>query len=392
MSQVIDQSIRFRGLQRPLLLTGVIGIALCIIGAFFNIQQFFRSYLLAYIFWTGIALGCLGILMIQYLTGGAWGLIIRRTLESASLTLPLMLVLFVPLLFGMHSLYIWTRPEAVASDALLQHKQGYLNVPFFIIRAAIYFILWIAAAYLLNRWSIAQDRTGEPGFSLKLQRLSGPGLFLLAITLSLAMIDWVMSLEPRWYSTIYGVIFMAGEGLAAFAFATVVAILLAGHQPLSETIRQKHLHDLGNLLLTFVMLWAYCSFAQFLLIWSGNLREEVPWYSRRLHGGWGITGFILIVFHFFLPFLLLLFREVKRYRVPLAIIAVVVLGMRFVDLIWLIVPAFHPANFVMHWMDFLAAIGIGGLWLSVFVWRLKQTPLLPIHDPYLEEMFDDEDE
>lgn len=390
MSQVIDRPLPLRRWQMPLLIAGIIALALCAVGAFFNSNQFFRSYLLAYVFWLGLAIGCLGILMMQYLTGGAWGLLLRRTLESASLTLPLMLVLFVPLLFGLHSLYIWTRPDAVAAEPLLMHKHPYLNIPFFLIRAAIYFIIWIGAAYFMNRWSLRQDKTGEARFAVKLQRLSGPGLCLLAITLTLAMIDWVMSLEPQWYSTIYGVIFLAGEGLAAFAFTIAVVMLFARYKPLADMITEKRLNDLGNLLLTFVMLWAYCSFAQFLLIWSGNLREEILWYLRRLHGGWGWIGVALIVLHFFLPFFLLLFRDTKAHRRMLALVAVLIFVMRFVDVLWLIEPAFHPAHFSIHWMDFLATIGIGGLWLSMFVWRLKQKPLLPLHDPYAEETLNHE--
>ncbi len=391
MSEYADKTPRdLARFQIPLLAVGIFGLILCLIGAIFSPAQFFRSYLLGYMFWAGLALGSLGILMMQHLTGGAWGLIIRRALESATTTIPLMVILFVPLLFGLRSLYIWTQPEVMASDPLLENKSGYLNIPFFLGRAAIYFAVWVVTAYLLNRWSLEQDETGEPRFALLMQRLSGPGLFVLAVTLSLALIDWIMSLEPRWYSTIYALIFIAGEGLAAFAFSIGVVILLADREPFARVIKEKHLNDLGNLMLAFVMLWAYCSFAQFLLIWTGNLREEVGWYLPRIGGGWKYVAAALILFHFFLPFYMLLSRKIKRDTRKLAIVVVVIILMRFVDLVWLIEPAFYPQNLSLHWMDFIATIGIGGIWLAVFLRQLNGRPLLPLNDPYAEKAFEDE--
>ncbi|MGI8654911.1 MAG: hypothetical protein ACR2LC_06805 [Pyrinomonadaceae bacterium] len=397
MSEVIKQTApEFGRLQGYALIAGISGLALCGVGWFVNAEQFFRSYLVAFVFWTGLALGCLGILMLQYLTGGAWGIIIRRALEAATGTLPLMALLFVPLIFGIHHLYIWSHPADFVADEVLHkillHKQPYLNTPFFIARACLYFILWAGTGFLLNRWSLERDRTNDARFTLRLQALSGPGLFVLALTLTFAMIDWVMSLEPRWYSTIYGVTFIAGETLAGFAFIIAIFILLARYKPLADVLRPRHYRDLGNLLLAFVMLWAYCAFSQFLLIWSGNLREETPWYLRRTAGVWGWVSIALIALHFFLPFFLLLSGDVKRNARRLAIVAGVVILMRFVDVIWLVEPAFPQTHWTLHWMDFVAMLGTGGVWLWLFFQRLKGRPLLPVNDPYMREALSDEPE
>ena len=267
MSQLIESkdaypAVEFNRYARWFFIVGLIAVALSVLGALLNPQQFFQSYLFAYVFWIGLVIGCLAVLMMQYLTGGAWGIILRRVLESATGTLPLMVLLFVPLLFGVHRLYLWTHSEVVSADPLLRQKHSFLNVPFFLIRAVVYFACWILFAFLLNRWSREQDRTSEPRLAWWLEHISGPGLFVLAITLSLAMIDWVMSIEPRWYSTIYAVIYMTGDVLAALAFGIAVILLLHRSAPFVYVLRRKHWRDLGNMLLAFVMLWAYCAFSQ----------------------------------------------------------------------------------------------------------------------------------
>ena len=269
--------------QKRSLLVGIVGLALCGAGMLFNREEFFRSYLLAYLFWIGIALGCLAIVMLHHLSGGAWGIVIRRLLESATRTLPLMALLFLPIVFGLSHLYEWARPEALG-DKILRHKSLYLNVPFFLARAALYFAAWIAVVYFLNKWSLKQDQTAAPSLSRQLELLSGPGLVIYGATMTFASIDWVMSLEAHWFSTIYGLSFMVGQVLGAFAFVIAAAILLSSRKPLSEVISSEHLHDLGKLLLAFVMLWAYLAFSQFLIMYSGNLPEEIPWYMRRQQG------------------------------------------------------------------------------------------------------------
>ena len=374
---------RLDRIQHRSLIAGGVGLGLCLGGAFLSPEQFFRSYLVAYLFWTGIALGSFAIVMLHHLTGGGWGFVIRRLLEAGTRTLPLMAVLFVPLLFGLPDLYVWARPAEVASDPILQHKSLYLNIPFFLIRTAGYFAIWIGVTYFLNKWSVEQDRTAEPLLTRRLQVLSGPGLVLYGLTATFASIDWAMSLEPHWLSTIYGVMFIVGQVLATLALMIPMALLLADREPLSNVVSPAYLVDLGNFLLAFVMLWAYMAFSQYIVIWSGNLPEEIPWYLHRTTGGWQWIALFLIIFHFAVPFLLLLSRVTKRSVQMLSAVAAALIVARFVDLFWLVVPAFHHTGVHIHWMDLVAPIGIGGIWMWFFIWQVKARSLLPLYDPRL---------
>ncbi len=371
--------------QRQSLTVGGVALLLCVVGAFFNAEQFFRSYLVAYLFWISIPLGSFAVLMLHHLVGGAWGFVIRRLLEAATRTIWLMLILFLPILVGLTSLYEWTHAETVAADELLQHKESYLNIPFFLARAVIYFGLWLVGMYFLNKWSTEQDRTHDAGLTRRLQVLSGPGLLLWGATITFMSIDWVMSLEPAWYSAIFGMLFMVGQGLTTLAFMIVALSRLWNQPPLLGVVTRSHFHDLGSLMLTFVMLWAYVGFSQFLIIWSGNLPEEIPWYLHRTHGGWQQVGASLMIFHFALPFLLLLSRTTKGSIVILSTLAATMLLMRWVDVFWLVMPTFQPAQLQLHWLDPVAVIGVGGLWVGTFGWQLKREPLLPLYDPRLEE-------
>lgn len=364
---------------------GVVGLALCAVGWFLSADQFFRAYLFAYVFWLGMGLGCVALVMVHYLVGGKWGFLIRRVLEAGAMTLPVMAALFVPLLLGMRSLYTWTNREVVAESAVLQSKTAYLNVPFFIARAVIYFAIWIVLALLLRRWSLEQDRTADPDLTRRLRLISKAGLVLYVLSITFASVDWVMSLEPEWYSTIYGMIFITGQGLEALALAIAVTILLADRTPLAQFVNAARLRDLGNLLLTFVMLWAYVAFSQFIIIWSGNLPEEVIWYVHRTTGGWQWIGLFLILFQFFLPFFLLLFRFNKRSPRVLASIAVGIMLVYLVNVFWLVLPAFRQTGLSISWLDVVAPIAIGGIWLGVFLWYLQGKPLLPLHDPRMAE-------
>jgi len=329
-------------------------------------------------------------LMVQFLSGGDWGLVIRRPMEAATRTLPLLALLFVPLLFGLHSLYSWTDPVKVHESPVLQQKQAYLNIPFFYARIAFYFAVWLLLAYLLNKWSREQDTAQDPSMpSLilrRLQVLSGPGLLLYGLTVTFAGIDLVMSLEPEWFSTIFGMLIMAGQGLAALSVMIIVLLWLSRHAPLKGIITPKHFQDLGKLLLTFVMLWAYFSFSQLLIIWEGDLPNEIPWYLRRLNGEFRSIGIALVVFHFAFPFMLLLSRDLKRHARTLAIVAAVVVVMRFVDLFWLVAPEFSLGRLGLSWLYFVTPIALGGVWVAYFLWQLGQRPLLAVQDPYMEAM------
>jgi hypothetical protein len=364
------------------LLFGGPALALAVVGAFIDTQQFFRSYLIGWTFWAGIALGSMAILMIHHVAGGAWGAVIRRPLESAVRTIPLLAVLFIPIFVGVHELYEWAHPGATAHDPILAAKAMYLNVPFFRARAIFYFACWIAVAYFLGRWSIEQDRDATSDAGRKLQFLSQGGLLVYGLTVSFAAVDWLMSLEPHWFSTVYGLLVMGGQGLAAFAFAIPITAALA-RNPGQRIIGPSQLRDLGSFLLAFVMIWAYLSLSQLLIIWSANLPEEISWYLHRSEGGWRTVGYGLVVFHFAVPFVVLLSRGVKQRAPVLARVAIALLAMRFVELFWLIAPSWETHGFALHWLDVVAPIGIGGIWLWFFVHQLARHPVLPIGDPAL---------
>jgi hypothetical protein len=373
--------------QRGALIAGAAGLLVCVVGAFLDTAGFFRSWLVAFNLVLGVAVGSLVVVMLQYLTGGTWGFVLRRPLEAATRTLPLVAVLFVPLAFGLGYLYLWADPDKVAEDPDLQHKADYLNVWFFLVRAAVYFAVWNLLMLLLNRWSRRQDTARDPGITRRCETLSAPGLMLYVVTITFASIDWVMSLEPHWYSTIYGAMFGMGQVLSGFAFGVAMLMLLSPRPPLDRPDVQRAMNDLGSLLLAFVMVWAYLSFCQFLLIWSGNLPEEVPWYMARLEGPWKLVALALLLFQFALPFVVLLSRDMKRDRRALAAVALLVVGMRAVELLWLIVPAFghggegHEVSVLGAVLYPAAIVGVGGLWLGVYLAQVRRWPLLPEYNP-----------
>ena len=374
-----------RGFQRKLLMAGGIGAVVCLLGLVLNPAQFFRSYLTTYLLLLAIALGSLALAMVHQVSGGAWGVVIRRILGAATRTLPLLTLLFIPIVVGMRYLYPWTDAAAVAQDAVLQWKQPYLNVPFFLVRAAIYFGAWNAIVFLLNKWSLQQDETGDPLMAMRMQKLAAAGLLAYGLTITFASFDWVMSIEPHWFSTIFGVLMMGGQGLAAMAFAIIALTWLSRRPPLSELVTPNHFHDLGNLMLAFTMLWAYFGFSQYLIIWSGNLPEEAEWYLHRSAHGWQFVALALVAFHFAVPFMLLLLRVTKRRGETLAKVAALILLMRYVDLFWLIHPAFHPSGLHVYWLDVLLPVSMSALWLGVFVYHLRGRALLPLHDPEFDE-------
>jgi hypothetical protein len=366
------------------LAAGIAGLALCGIGAISGRAQFFHSYLLAYVFWLGIGLGSLAVLMLYHLVGGKWGFLIRRVLEASTATLPLLLVLFVPIAFGLKDLYPWTHADVVRADPQLVAKSGYLNVPFFLGRVAVYFAIWIGMARLLNRWSIRQDETGETSLALRMQSLSAPGLVVYAATTLFASVDWIMSLTPLWWSTIYGMIFMVGQGLSTIAFAIVLVRGLSSEPEIAEALEPGVHRDHGNLLFMFIILTAYMAFSQLIIVWSGNLTDEITWYMPRLRTSWGYVSSTLLLLYFAAPFALLLSRRVKYNLKFLSTIAGGILLLRVLELVWLIEPAFHPAALFLSWMDLAAPVGLGGVWLWYFFGRLESRPLLPLHDPRME--------
>ncbi|HYE14628.1 MAG TPA: hypothetical protein VD968_09330 [Pyrinomonadaceae bacterium] len=381
------------------------GAVLLVLGAALSFVMggpvhFFRAYLVGFFFVTGVSVGSLAWLMLGHMSGGAWALTSRRLFEAATRVLPLCAVMFLPVVVSLfvhdhgHALYEWTDHALVERDPALRHKSAYLNIPFFIIRGVLYFAVWIGLAYLMSRWSAEQDTTGDPRIRRKMQDMGGPGILLFGLTATFASMDWGMSLEPHWFSTIYGLIVMAGWGLSALALTITVASFLVKHEPMAHAYQPLHFHDWGKLLLAMVMLYAYFSFSQFLIIWAGNLPEETPFYLRRLRGGWQYVGLALILFHFALPFVLLLSRGLKRTPGMLRQVAVLMLFMRAVDLVFLFAPSAHQgaeshftaADIFRHGLPMLLmAAGLGGLWLWYYFGQLASRPLLPVGAPDLDK-------
>ena len=371
------------------LVIGLLGVIGAIVAAVAGAGDFFESYLFAFLFWLGLSLGSFVLLIVQHMAGGSWGAMIQRPLEAGSNMLLLMAVLFVPLLFGMGSLYIWTDAAFVDAHPIVQAKAGYLNVPFFIARAVAYFAVWIGGALLFLRGSARQDedaaRAGRIGYGLK--RSSGLWIILYVLTMTFAMTDWGMSLTPEWFSGMYPVIFMIGQAISATAFVIGVVVLLATFVPeVNELLTAKRLQDLGNFLMAFIMFWAYVSVSQLMIIWSQNTIETNPYYVLRLNTGWSWAMAFLLLFGFFAPFGILFSRWVKRKRAALVAVAVWAIVVRLVDLFVIVVPAFGREGFPLQLTDVLLWAGLGGLWLAGFAWALARRPLLPLHDPRLAKV------
>ncbi len=377
-------------LQQRALIVGLVGLAAGILGAFSDRDQFFQSWLVGFLFCVGLTIGPLGLLMIHHLSGGQWGLVARRVFEAASRNVPLVVLFFIPVLFAMPTLFMWARPEAIAGDRILLAKEPYLNVRFFIARAVVYFAFWTVCSWLLTKWSAAQDR-GEESIDaagmVRFRKLSAPALLFLVISITFASTDWVMSLDPHWYSTIFGLLTTAGYGLSALALTVAVLAAVGPSGALAGHLAPRHFHDLGKLMLAFTMLWAYLAFSQFLIIWSGNLPEEIPWYIERIRGRWGLIALALVLGHFVLPFLLLLSRDLKRNSRWLARVAIFIICMRLLEVIWLVAPVFERHGFPIHWMDIAVPAGLVGVWLFLFARHLRSHPLMPLNDPYLKDAF-----
>lgn len=383
-------------IQRRSLIIGGVATLVALFVAFTNPTVFFRGYLLNYMLWLGISLGSMAIVMVRHMTGGGWGTVIRRILGASMRTMPLLIILFIPFaLFGVRRLYPWAVPvESIVDPAIREHLQkhsfvlrDYLNYRGFVIRAVIYFAVWFLLQYLLSRFSFEHDRPPFADRSARFKMVSAPGIILYAITISFAAIDWVMSIDPSWISTIYGLIFVAGQLISALAFAIVIERILYNYKPMSELLQPSFVHDHGKFLLTFIMVWAYFSFSQWLIIWAGNLPEEITWYMRRLHGGWQYVGAFLVVFHFFVPFFILLSRPFKRDIKQLAWVASWMLIMRYIDLIWHIEASFSE-RFSVTLADVAIPFAMGGIWIAYFCHNLGSRPLVPAYDATAQDVLE----
>ncbi len=368
---------------------GLLGLALTIAGYFMSSpQQFFRSYLVGFWLWLGAGAGCLLLLMTQYLTGGAWGVMIRKPLEAGAKTLYLFVLGFIPLLLGHESIYYWTTPEG-QSDKVIRAKELYLNVPFLWGRWVIYSVFLAGVTYVLVKWSQREAETKSMDFSSKLEKLSAPGIPLFFLLMTFCAVDYLMVLEPHWYSTVYGFMIVIGWCLTAMALVVATLAVLSRFEPFNHALTKKHLHDLGKLLLALTMLWAYLQFSQLLITWSGNLPEEIIWYIKRWNGGWGWVGLILLFGHFAFPFLLLLSQSIKKNSRTIAMVSIYIVLVHAVDVFSLVEPNFAKSiediHFSMSVLDVLAPIGFGGLWLAMFFRNLQAGSLLPLGAPDLQK-------
>ncbi len=371
--------------QRMFLLAGAAGLVVSAVGYTMNAEQFFTSYLMAYMLVLGLTLGALAFAMVHQLSGGAWGVVSRQSLGAASRVMPFLTLLFIPIVIGMPHLYEWTHTDVVNADPILRNKAAYLNTNFFLARAAFYFVVWNALVFLMNKWSKEQDETGDPAISLRMQRLSAGGILLHVICMTFASFDWMMSRDPHWFSTIYGVLVIVGQGLSTLAFQIIILTWLARRKPMSEALTTTYLHDLANLMFGFTVLWAYMSFSQYLIIWSGNLPEEILWYLHREQPGWVPLAIVLVIFHFAAPFFLLLMRGIKRNPNLVRKVAMLIIFARLLDLFWLIAPETHHEGLSISWMDAVVPASMLALWVGLYMMQLRQRPLLPVHDPQFEE-------
>ncbi|HEX6163450.1 MAG TPA: hypothetical protein VFZ31_08795 [Vicinamibacterales bacterium] len=374
------------GMRQFGMIAGVLGVVLAVAGFFMSgADRFYQAYLIAYTFWMGVILGSMALLMVQHLSGGVWGIILRRPFEAAVRTLPIMTVFFLPIVLGMHSLYEWTHEGITETDPLIASKALYLNTPFFLIRQAIFFAIWNVMGYLLTKWSAEHDRTGDPALLDKLSKLSGAGLVIYGLTLTFAMVDWTMSVNPHWFSTIWGMLYAGGQGLSAFAFGICVLVLLSQTAPLNRVLTSHHFHDLGKFLFAFLMLWAYLSFSQFLIIWSANIPEEIPHYLDRWENSYRYLSMFIVVGHFMIPYALLLSRDLKRNMGKLRLIATWILVARVADYYWHVVPELRKGAFTPDLLDVALPLALGGIFISLFVSNLGGRSLLPVNDPHLEK-------
>ncbi len=363
----------------------VLGAAGCAILGFANPQQFFFSWLVSFLFFLSLALGALFFVLIQYAAQGGWGTVLRRIGETTFATLPVMAALFLPLLLGLRDLYSWSAPGAAEHDALLRWKAPFLNVPFFLIRAALYFACWSFIALFYYRVSRRQDATGDPALYGRLRRLAGPAIIVLGITQTFASIDWIMSLTPHWYSTMFGVYFFAGSFVGFIALLSVAAAAMRRAGLLDTVISPEHLHDVGKLLFAFTAFWAYIAFSQFFLIWYANLPEETIWYKARLEGSWKTVSILLMAGHFGVPFFYLMGRAVKRRGWTLAVGGAWLLAMHFLDLYWQVMPTLHRDGVRPSALDAAALLAIGGCFVAAASWLMQRQALVPLRDPRLAE-------
>lgn len=362
---------------------GALGVLLCVAAFFWNRAEFYQSYLFAFLYWGGFSIGGLGILVLNHTVGGRWGVTARRFLEAAMRTLPLMLLLFIILLFGLNQIYPWMHISSLPEPArgIVYHKRGYLNVPFFIVRTLIYFAVWLFWGLRLYRMSDRQDATGDPSLRERMRRFSAPGCLIVTLTATFAYIDWILSADAVFFSTIYGAMILFGDVLQTFALVILVMILASRRDRFGGRVNPVVLHDLGNMMFTFTIFWTYLSVSQLIIVWPADLPQEIQWYQARVRGGWTVIAAMISLVMFAIPFLAMLSQARKRNPIRLMRVAIWILAARIVDMFWIVEPTFRTHGFAIYWTDFAAFIAIGGIWIYVFLGQLRRRPLLPLRDP-----------
>ena len=367
---------------------GVVGFAgsyMVASGSEGGMDYLLQTYLVSFAFFLSLSLGALFFVILQHLTRAGWSVVVRRIAEVLAGNVWLMLVLVVPIVLGIEHLYHWAHIGVAEHDPLIAGKTGFLNSSFFITRLAIYFSIWSILAWFFHRTSKAQDTNADPALTRRMEVVAAPGMVLFALSLNFAAFDLLMSLDPHWFSTIYGVYYFSASVLLFFAVMPKILIWLQMQGLLKNAVTIEHYHDIGKFMFAFTVFWAYIAFSQYMLIWYGNIPEETEWFLKRQTGGWTAISLTLLFGHFILPFLMLMSRHVKRRPVPLAIIGVFVAVMCWVDMYWLVIPEFSPGVARFGLLDILVYLGMAGLYSAVFVWRLGRASLIPEGDPRLQE-------
>lgn len=385
LAEEVRPPARFQSFAPRALGLGVAALSVSILWGQSHAAQLWHSYLVAFVFHVTLALGALFFVLVQFVSRAGWSVGVRRLAEHAMGTLPVMALLGVPLAFGLSEVYPWASPETVAADPLLQEKAVYLNPAFFLVRGGIFLGGWALLGWWFRRTSLRQDATGDDSITRKLQAASPAGLIFFGLSITFAAFDWIMSLDPHWYSTIFGVYLFSGAVVGGFALIILLGLAVKREGAMTRAMSEEHFHDLGKLLFGFVAFWAYIAFSQFMLIWYANIPEETVWYAHRLAHGWSMLTVSLAVGHFVLPFFFLLPRDVKRRPGTLFVAGAWLLLMHFVDIYWLVMPSLHPEGPMPHLLDLLTLLGMGGVFWGSLCFLMRRTALVPLGDPRLQE-------
>jgi len=364
---------------------GALGLLLCCAAFFYNREEFFQSYSFAFLYWGGFSIGGLGVLLMHHTVGGKWGVTIRRLLEAQMRTIPLIAVLIIPILFGLRFLYPWANHDVVMQTPVLQHKAPYLNTPFFIGRVVLYFAIFLFWGFRVNRMADRQDETGDPTLRERMRAFSAPGILIFTIVGTFAYIDWILSADVQFFSTVYGAMILIGDILQAIAMSIIVLVLASRENRFGGRVNAPILHDLGNMMFAFVIFWAYLSASQLIIVWPANLPQEIGWYLDRVRGFWKYLAAVTALSMFAIPFCLLLSQDRKRNPIRLMRVAIFILCARIVDMFWIVEPTHRTHGFALYWTDFAAFLGIGGIWVYVYLGQLRRRPLLPLRDPRVAE-------